>query len=305
MRKLLIFVLVFSGCQALAQHDPLYSQYMFNPIVINPGYSGSREVLTATVDNRYQWVGMSGAPRTLTLSVHSPLRNESIAVGGYIYSYKLGPSQEFGVVGNYVYRITIGKAKLSLGLQVGLTQLNIDWDKTSVHDVNDPIYLNRPNSKPRPDANFGIYYYTSKFYVGLSSRHLFENIISPVSSDEIVYANLTRHFYLTSGYALEISEDLVFKPSTLIKYAPNAPINVDLNVSFLMKKTFEVGISYRNLVNAIVFMAQLHLAQGLRIGYSYDATLSELKNYTNGSHEIMISYDFRLFKSRELTPRYF
>jgi type IX secretion system PorP/SprF family membrane protein len=305
MRKLFILFLGIMSLQALAQQDPLYSQYMFNPIVINPGYSGSRDVMTATIDNRYQWVGINGAPKTLTFSIHSPLKNDKIALGGYIYSYKLGPANEFGLVGNYVYRIIVGTGRLSFGLQVGLTQLNIDWDKTSVHDEGDPIYTNRPVGRPRPDANVGIYYFMPKFYVGFSSKHLFENIISPISSSDIIYANLTRHFYLISGYAWEISDNVVLKPSTLVKYATNAPVNVDLNVSILLKKTFELGVSYRNLQNAVVFMVQLHIIDGLRLGYSYDATLSELKNYTSGSHEFMISYDFRFFKSRELTPRYF
>jgi type IX secretion system PorP/SprF family membrane protein len=300
MKRFFTLILGMSALQVFAQQDPLYSQYMFNPIVINPGYAGSRNVLTVTLHNRYQWVGIEGAPRTLTLSVHSPLRNDHVALGGYVYSYKLGPTIEYGVMGNYVYRIDVGQGRLAFGLQAGFVRLNIDWDKTTVHDEEDPFYTNRPTGRMRPDANLGIYYFTPTFYVGLSSKHLFENIISPVSTTDQIYADLTRHFYLVSGYAWAISDDFVLKPSTLIKYAKNAPVNVDFNVTCLMKKTVEMGVSYRTVLNAIVILAEFHVGKGLTLGYSYDAAMNEIRNYSNGSHEIMISYDFKVGKEQAL-----
>lgn len=306
MKKLLIVVLVLLGVKAHAQQDALFSQYMFNRLVINPAYSGSRDVLSATIVNRYQWVGMDGAPNTLTASIHTPLRNEKIALGLYVYSDKLGPMSNSGFMANYAYRIRVWNGRLAFGLQAGIKMVDIDWNKMEMKDNDDLVILNGPKGEVMPDANFGIYYYTNRYFVGISSKHLFENTFGQVSDDEFkTYSNLTRHFYAMAGVAIPLSDRFVFRPSTLVKYAQNAPVNVDINASMLYNETFWFGASYRTSRNALVFILEFNLRKNLRIGYSYDTYMSELKNHSLGSHEIMIGYDINLFKPRMLSPRYF
>lgn len=315
MKKLAIFIgLLLVTISAMAQRDALYSQFMFNRLVINPAYAGSRDVLTMTLLNRYQWVGFGkGSPRTLTFSAQTPLRNEKVGLGFYVYADQTGPFTDVGFMGNYAYRVKLLSGVLSLGLQAGFNQVNVNWDEVLVRDQDDPVTLSRPNNKLQPDANFGIYYYTKAFYVGVSSKQLFESQYGKVDFENglTTYATLARHFYGIAGMAIPLGDKFVFRPGMMFKYTENAPLNMDLNVSFLFNNTFWLGASYRtnrNAIttkNAIVLMIELNLIENWRLGYSYDSYLNEMKTQSQGSHEIMLSYDLNLFKARMLTPRYF
>lgn len=304
---LLLVTLTITSLTVFAQRDALYSQYMFNQLVINPAYSGSKEELSMAVIKRSQWVGLDGAPKTLTVSAHSPLRNENVALGMYVYTDQIGAENELGVVGSYAYRVKLGKGKLCFGLQAGVSQVTTDWKEVTVRDETDPIYTSRPKGGFKPDANFGVYYYTPNYYLGLSSKHLFENQFGKVENADGTssYSTLTRHIYAMGGLAIPVSDKIVFKPSTLVKYAQNAPLNVDLNASFLFNNKIWLGASYRTGNKTTVFMIELQATSNLKIGYAYDAAMGGLKSYNSGSHEIMLGYDLNLFKPRVLTPRYF
>lgn len=307
MRYLKItFFCLLIGFSAKSQQDAMFSQYMFNRLVVNAGYAGSRDIFSSTIVNRYQWVGLDGGPKTLTASVHSPLRNEAVALGFYVYSDRLGMLHDYGFMLNYAYRIIMDNGKLSFGLQAGMKHIKLDWDKSTVYDEDDIYWLTQPKTKPRVDANFGIYYYNDKYYVGLSSKNLFENSLIKSNDPEVIYTTLARHFYLMGGYAFEVSEDLVLRPSVLAKYTLNAPPNMDFNFSALLYQTLWVGFSYRTWNNALVLLAQVNITDRLYLGYSYDTYLkSGVQQQFHGSHEIMLGYDFNPFKNREITPRYF
>jgi len=306
MKKLILILFVTMSLGSFAQQDALFSQYMFNKLVLNPAYAGTRETISATVVGRRQWTGLDGGPETATFTVHGPLRNRKVGLGLYVYTDQLGPMKSYGIMTTYSYIIQVGqKGKLSFGLQAGIKHTDIDWSLISMPDNNDLIQNAQVKKKLVPDVNFGLYYYTDKFYVGLSSKHLIEeDFIVVETEDKDVYATLLRHFYGMAGVAIPLGDRLVLKPSTLVKYVKNAPVQVDLNLNLLINKVLWIGASYRTERTA-VFLAELIVSQKLRIGYSYDVFLNDLHQYTQGSHEIMLGYDFPLFKNRMLTPRYF
>jgi type IX secretion system PorP/SprF family membrane protein len=304
MKKLLIILALFTATGAIAQQDALFSQYMFNKLVLNAGYTGSRELMSADLTDRYQWVGIEGAPRTLTFSMHTPLQNEHIGVGFYVYSDQLGPTTDQGAMASYAYRLALPKGKLSFGIQAGFKYFYIDWDK--IHsETTDYVFQGAQENKFTPDANFGLYYYTNRMFAGISSKQLLQNEYGMVKVDgKTAYSRLLRHFYGMAGLAIPMSDEVLFRPSTLVKYVKNAPLQVDLNASFLIHDLFWLGMTYRT-ENALVFMTEINLGQNLRLGYSYDVYLNELVHYNKGSHEIRLGFDLDLFKNRMLTPRYF
>lgn len=304
MKKLLIILAVFTGSAALAQQDALFSQYMFNKLVLNPGYAGSREVFSADLIDRYQWVGIDGAPRTITFSMHSPLRNDHVGLGFFVYRDQLGPTIDQGFMASYAYRLLLPKGKLSFGLQAGFKYFEIDWEK--IYTENPDYYFQGDQkNKITPDANFGVYYYSNRMYAGISSKALLQNEYGMVKVDgKSAYSKLLRHFYGMAGMAVPVSEEVLFRPSLLIKYVKNAPVQVDLNASFLFHELFWVGMTYRT-EQALVFMTEINLGKNLRLGYSYDVYLNKLVHYNKGSHEIRLGLDIDLLKNRMLTPRYF
>lgn len=303
-KNIILALLIFSGLTLTAQQDALFNQYMFNKLVINPAYAGTSDVLNITLIGRQQWVGIDGAPKTATLSLHSPLKNENMGLGFYVYTDQLGPIVNNGFLGTYSYKVRIGNGKLSFGLQFGVKSEHVDFNKLDLPE-SDMSYMGTTEKNTNIDANFGIYYYTDKFYVGLSSKHLMETKVGVTEiNDEIVYAKLLRHFYGMAGYAFHINDNLTFRPSTLIKFVQDAPIQFDINASFLLYKTLWLGASYRT-ERSFVLMTQILIGERFRVGYSYDTFLYELSVTNQGSHEIMLGFELPVFNKRMKTIRYF
>jgi type IX secretion system PorP/SprF family membrane protein len=305
MKKILTALMILTASSLFAQQEALFSQYMFNKLAINPGYAGSRDLLTADVIYRYQWVDIDGAPKTLNASINSPLTNPHLALGFSVSNDQIGPMSYTSAMATFAYRIIFPKSKLSFGISAGAKNNGITMDDFNAYNTDDPFLVSSLEKKVVPDANFGIYYYSDKFYVGLSSQQLLRNqtLVVDEAGSESQYSKLLTHFYLMSGVAIPLSEKIVFRPSMLAKFVQNAPPQLDLNASFLFVNTLWLGVSYRT-EGAISFITEVNVNQNLRIGYSYDVWLNELKVYNKGSHEIRFSCDFNVFK-RILSPRYF
>jgi len=304
MKKIFLFIFMLAGVTIYAQQNALFSQYMFNKLVINPAYAGSREVMTFDLLNRYQWVGIEGAPRTISFSGHTPLRNPHMGLGFYVYSDVLGPSSDQGFMATYAYRIKMDEGTLAFGLHAGFSHIAIDWNKL---DMEDPavILQGQGKSKFTPDASVGVFYSTNRFYGGVSSTQLLQNEYGMTVKDgSSTYSRLMRHFYVMAGYAYPVSEKVVFRPSMLLKYVSNAPMQFEMDACFLINNTLWLGAAYRSK-EAIVLLAEFNVGHNLRIGYSYDIWMNDLMGYNKGSHEIHIGYDINLMKGRQLNPRYF
>ncbi len=305
MKKLFTVLMILTATSLFAQQDPIYSQYMFNKLAVNPGYAGSRELLTADILYRNQWVNIDGAPKTISASLHSPLNNPHLALGAYVYNDRIGPLNYTGALATFAYRVIFPKSKLSFGLQAGFKNNGIVISDLKSYDDQDPMMYSNIEKKVTPDANFGVYYYSERFYAGLSTLHLFQNQSMMVrdSAGNKQFTKLVSHFYGMTGAAFPLGDKVVFRPSLLAKFVQNAPPQVDVNASFLFVNTLWLGVSYRT-EKAISFITEVNIAQNLRIGYSYDIWLNELKSYNKGSHEIRLSYDFNI-GNRILSPRYF
>jgi type IX secretion system PorP/SprF family membrane protein len=309
MKKTLAIALFLISALTYGQQDPLYTHYMYNKLAINPGYAGSHELFSIEALTRFQWVGMNGGPRTTSLTAHTPLRNPHIGLGFYAYRDQLGPTVDYGVMGNFTYRVIFDHSKLCFGINAGFKYYNIDWAMLEPKDQGDIALINQVTNKAVPDVDFGIYYYAPHFYVGLSSKHLLENQMSVSSSPspdtKSSFSKLKRHFYGMAGGAIPFSDNFVFMPSILMKYVEGAPFQTDINASCLIHEVLTLGASFRTNA-AVAFLVEVNITKNLSIGYSYDIWFNSLHGYNSGSHEIRIGYDFDLFgKSRMLTPRYF
>ncbi len=306
MKKLIaIILLILSSLPFYAQQDPQYSLYMFNPLGVNPGYAGSREVLSAVLIHRSQWVGLDGAPETQVLSINSPLKNKKMGLGLQLVNDKIGPRTTQYISAVYAYRIKLGEGKLAFGLKGGVINYNYDWEKIDYRDQEDAIPTNAPQGFMLPTFDFGMYYNTKTFYTGFAIDHLNEakyNLLSSqdtVFSDAKQYANLT----LTIGKAFILNDNLVLKTSLLTR-GSNKAGNIDLNGSLLIKNKVLFGLTIRTS-KALILMTELNLTKNLRCGVAYDYDTSDVAKSTSGSFEIFLGYDVGLFNSKVISPRYF
>jgi type IX secretion system PorP/SprF family membrane protein len=288
------------------QQDPMASQYMFNGLFINPAYAGSHQFYNITSLYRKQWVNFDGAPSTQILSVDGPLKNRNVGLGLLLSNDKIGVSKQTDFYGNYAYHINMGGGlKLSMGLRAGGSYYRAKLTDLTVWDENDEVFAKDINGEFLPNFGSGLYLYSSKLFLGLSVPHILN--YKPRTTFYINKTDapqLVRHYYLTGGYVFDQNENVIFKPSVLVKYVNNAPIQADFNLNVLFNKFLWVGASYRT-TDSFVGILEVQANKKLRIGYAYDYPFNNLKKYTNGSHEIMIAYDFGYNILKIKTPRYF
>lgn len=299
-----ICLLAVSGT-AKAQQHPMYSQYMFNMLNINPAYAGSRGVGTATALYRNQWVGIDGAPRTTSVGFDMPIKEKKIGLGFQLYDDQLGIERTTGFNVSYAFRIQLTESgTLSLGLQAGLLNYQANFSRVRTFQPNDPAF-NQNLSGFLPAAAAGIYYNSDRFYIGLSTPALLKTKISYDNTAEIAsVSGRDLHVYLATGFVVSLNQDLALKPSVLVKAVSGAPIEYDLNTNLWIQNTIALGFSYRT-GDAVVGMAELQLNRQLRLGYAYDKTFSSLNALNTGTHELMLRYEFGSTKGKVASPRYF
>ncbi len=331
-RKVLLkLFLLFISFGALAQQDPMFTKYMFNSLVYNPAYAGSKDHLQFGLIGRQQWVGFGqGAPSSQTFTVHSPLRNERVGVGFYLLNDKLGATQETSAALSYSYRIPVGKGKLCIGLQGGLMNFRANWGALNIQDPNDPSFATTPDSRWLPNFGAGIHYYSKYFFVGLGVPNLVEHKLRTIGDTEL-YARRFRHYYLTSGAAIKLNgNDLIFRPILMVRNVGllsnfykesayqnlSAPTEFDIDLSLLFYEQFWIGAAFRSSIQAfsktksssydsVDLWFSYFMNNGLRIGLAYDYPLTKLQTVSNGSIELMIGYEMNFKTKKIVTPRYF
>jgi type IX secretion system PorP/SprF family membrane protein len=301
---LLSWLLMFMG-DVSAQQQPVYSQYMFNMLNINPAYAGSRGVLSMVSLYRGQWLGMPGAPKTTSVSLDMPINEKRIGVGVQLYDDRLGVERSTGLNASYAFRIqTSESGVLSLGLQAGILNYHANYAEVSTFQSSDPSFYQNINGI-LPTAGAGVYYNTDNFYIGASVPALLKTkLTSGNTADISSITGKELHIFIASGFVSEINEDLSLKPSVLIKGTSGAPIQIDLNANLWIKDMLSVGASYRT-GDSYVGMIEWQINRQLRFGYAYDKTFSNLGLYNNGTHEIMLRLEFGQSESKSVSPRYF
>lgn len=298
-----ILICSFISVCATAQQDPQYTQYMYNTMAINPAYAGSTGTVEATLLHRSQWVGISGAPVTQSFSIHSPLRNEKVGLGLSVVNDKIGPSNELYLDGNFSYSIPLGYEKrLAFGLKAGTRMLNIDWSKGRYYDNNDVLLNQNIDNQMKLAVGAGIYYYTDKWYVGLSVPSFIRNDYYDDVQESIDYDRM--HYFLMGGYVFDLSPSLKFKPAFLVKAVSGAPISADVSANFMIQEKFVIGGAYRT-DDSVSILAGFQISPSFYLGYAFDYTVSELNKYNDGSHEIILRYQFVKNQSKIKSPRFF
>ncbi|HNQ12876.1 MAG TPA: type IX secretion system membrane protein PorP/SprF [Bacteroidia bacterium] len=308
MRKIVLiyFMCMTSVVQVNAQFEPQFTQYMFNEMFINPAYAGVRENISATAFYRNQWVGIEGAPKTQTFSIHGPVYKNKVGIGLSVMNEEIGVMHQFAALSNYAYRINTGAGNLAFGLQLGVVNFQENLADLITVDPNDQQFLENTPTKTAFNAGYGMYFNNKKFFAGISIPRMVYNKINVAAGNKVENTVDIRnwHYFLTSGYVWTLSEDLKLKTSTMIKAVDGAPLSMDFNAMFLIKEMLWIGGGYRS-EDAVAAMVQFQFNDQLRAGYSFDYTLSRLQNYNSGTHEIMMGYDFSFNKKKVITPRYF
>lgn len=289
-----------------AQQDPHYTQYMYNMNIVNPAYAGSRGTLSIGVLGRTQWVGLDGAPQTLTGVIHAPV-GKNLGAGFSAIVDEVGPVKEQNIYADISYTISLSEeGRLAFGLKGGITLFNTDFTNILLPQTPrgaDEFFDDNIN-RSFPNFGAGVYYYNEKFYIGLSAPNFLETLHFEKENNTITRAAEETHYFLTSGYVFDLSQSTKFKPSVMLKGVQGSPLSVDVSANFLFNDRLEVGANYR-LDDSVSLLANFGVTPSMRIGYAYDLTTTNLGNYNSGTHEAFLLWDIDFSKKNLKSPRFF
>lgn len=311
MKKFLSCLIVFAFAKAVtAQQDPQYTQYMYNPIVVNPAYAGNRGVMSIMGLHRSQWVGLDGAPRTQTLSLHTPISNSRVGLGLSVVNDEIGPADETYAAADFSYTIPVGDdARLSFGIKGGVHLLNVDFTRLNIFNTGDTRLQENVENRLSPTVGAGLYYHTERFYLGLSTPNLLQTDHFDSSNDSgatTFVAQERVHFFGTAGYVFDLNDNIKFKPATLLKVVAGAPLQLDVTGNFLFNDKFTVGAAYRWSA-AVSAMVGFQVSDQMLLGFAYDRETTELGNavFNDGSYELFARFELFNSYDRIITPRFF
>jgi len=289
-------VIAVSAGQLFAQQLPQYTQYMFNDFVMNPAIAGRSNYWEAKSNNRYQWVGITDAPRTYILSMQGPFKNLKMGIGGTLFTDIVGPTRRTGLNLAYAYHLKINdEYKLSMGLNAGILQYAVDGSKIYPHDMGDPILSPNYQSALAPDLGAGLYFYSDKLYVSLGFPQIYQANLKFFTYQTTKNSTLAIHFYGLAGYKWNINEDFMLEPAVMIKMVDpvqyKIPVKADLGLKFSYQNKIWIGANYRTK-DAVTAMIGYMFNNWLMFGYSYDYTTTNLRGYNTGTHEVMLGLRF-------------
>lgn len=305
---LILLVLGFYTNTVKAQQDAQFTQYMYNTLSINPAYAGSRDVLSFLGLYRTQWVGLDGAPRTMTVSGHSPI-GEHLGIGVNVTNDEIFISKETYFDVDLSYTIDVSeKGQLAFGIKGGGHLLNIDSNLANTGpynpgDESSEIFI---DNKFSPQFGAGVYYYTNKFYAGISAPNIMEtsHFDESSNSNSDAIAKERVGYYFMTGYTFDLSDNLLFKPSLLTKLVQGTPLQVDISTNFLLYDRVTLGAAYRWSA-AVSGMVGFQVTDQIMLGFAYDTETTELAQYNDGSFEFFLRFELFNKTDKIMSPRFF
>lgn len=292
IKKCYIFLFSLIAVCGFSQQLPQYTQYMLNEMAINPAVAGKDEYADVRSNNRYQWIGITDAPRTYMLTLHGPIKSKNMGIGMNLYTDIVGPTRRTGLNFSYAYHLKLKEDMfLSMGLSAGVLQWGIDGSKLVLRDSGDENLLSTYQTTYVPDFGAGIYFHKKdRFYVGLSLPQLYQ---APIKLYEGAGKNsrIINHFNFNAAYKFDLGDDFKIEPSFLVKYAIPAPPKMDIGARVIYQEQIWLGGAYRHN-DAFTALVGYFYKNYLMIGYSYDFTTTNIKKYSTGTHEIMLGIRF-------------
>jgi len=292
------------------QQDPQFTQYMFNTIYYNPGFSGVEGVTKISALHRSQWLGYSssfsdgGAPTTQLITFTTPIYKLNSGFGGYISHDNLGPYNNLEAQASYAYHLAIKNSKLSLGFRTGIYSQTINANYLRAVD-HEAFLDGGSQSQIKPDMAVGVFWRKEKFYVGASFDHLTH---ATFDFGKSIRNPLQTHAYLNAGYMYEVNFDLKFHFSTLVQ-SDFTKTTVNIGGLAYLKDIMWGGLSYRQGESASLLLGYTFLKdKSLKMGYSLDYIIKDQAAKQPTSHEFMLIYELPANsgagKKIVRTPRY-
>jgi len=296
MKKILLFLLCVVGSNELAaQQDPLYAQYLMNPLILNPAYSGLPRNLSLNAAYRKQWAGFEGSPSTFYASAHAALMANKVGIGFLASQDQIGADRTTTLQAMYAYHLQLNNERtLSFGLQGGVVAYRADFSKLTI-DQNDPRFQQNLNVAD-PTIGAGVVFSTPKFFASLSMPRMLSGKAS-LSGETLQYYN--QHAYLMTAYVFPLAYNVKAKPFALLRSVPGKALSADVGMAVTSNNTYTLGLFTRSL-NSYGFVAGFDLGDQIRFGYVFELPVN-IKSMSNAtSHEFTVGFRMKWMRYHDL-----
>lgn len=303
-------MIYFSTTNKLYAQDPEFTQFYANPLYLNPAFAGTNQCPRVNINYRNQWPGLSATFTTTSASYDQYVPSISGGLGLMVVSDKEAQTlSTTRVSGIYAYQIKINRQfSIRAGLEATFFQKTLDWSKLTFGDMIDTrrgfVYdsgdVPRGGSRSGMDFSAGLVGFSDHYFFGFAAHHINQPDESLIKGSSPIPIKMTAHagavIPLTgSKYddnALTISPNILFR-----KQGPSSQLNMGLYVN---KGPLVGGLWYRNS-DAFIILVGVQAKQ-MKIGYSYDATISKISLASGGAHEVSLNYVFKC-KTKKRTFR--
>ncbi len=300
-------IIIFFSFISNAQQDAQYTGYMYSVQLFNPAYAGSRGTTSINLIGRTQWLSLEGSPKTSSVFLDTSFgKEDNVGLGLSISSDKIGPTSETMLNLDYAYSLNFLWSKLTFGIKAGINDLEVDYSKLNIASSNDPFIVSSKN-RLKPRLGLGFYFNTDKYYLGFSSP----NILKTKYYDDIKISNTSfstvsdrNHYYAIAGYVFDLTSNIKVKPATLLKIVRGSPLQWDLSANFLINYNITLGISSR-LDSSFSGLAGFQLSDSFFVALAYDYSTTQLRQFNDGTYEIIIRLDLFNSQRKIITPRFF
>ena len=300
-------LIIFFSFISNAQQDAQYTGYMYSVQLFNPAYAGSRGSTSINLIGRTQWLSLEGSPKTSSVFLDTSFgKEDNVGLGLSISSDKIGPTAETMLNIDYAYSLNFLWSKLTFGIKAGVNDLEVDYSKLNIASVNDP-FIGSSKNRLKPRLGLGFYFNTDKYYLGFSSP----NILKTKYYDDIKISNTSfstvsdrNHYNAIAGYVFDLTSNIKVKPATLLKIVRGSPLQWDLSANFLINYNITLGISSR-LDSSFSALAGFQLSDSFFVALAYDYSTTQLRQFNDGTYEIIIRLDLFNSQGKILTPRFF
>lgn len=300
-RYLLLVAFAFSAIVSKGQIDPLYAQYLNNPLLINPAYSGLNNQFNASASYRKQWAGFDGSPSTFNVNAHSSFKDNKMGLGLIVLSDQVGANANTEVQATYAYRLDLKDKYLSFGLQAGMVNFKSNNGDLNPYNTDDPVFTSAFNFT-KPSFGAGAILHSDKYFIGLSVPRLLKSTVTTDNNSTTIPDKevqlYSQHFYLLGSYNIFINEHIRLKPSVLLRGVKGAKPSTDLNFALNLDEKMTAGVFTRNF-NTYGLLAQLKLAGGYKFGYAFEVPSNKSVGARFTSHEFMIGLNMAVFSFQD------
>lgn len=318
MKKYILILALLFHFNVFAQQRPQYTQYIFNNYLLNPALSGIENYTDFKAGYRKQWTGIKDAPQTTFAAAHwslgkdylwknplsLPEKDDNAMSDSYLQNYtaspahhgvgamvildKAGPLSRLDASLTYAYHMKLGGTlNLAVGVAAGITRFNLNRGALILEEENDEALKNTVTAQSKPDLSIGLWLYGAQFFAGASVQQILPQKLEFTANNDYNLGKEVPHAFVTAGYKLFIDDEISFIPSVMLKYVRPLPLSVDVNIKVDFKDRFWVGASYR-YQDSYAMLAGFNFSKLANLTYAYDLTTSNIKQFSKGSHEIVL-----------------